>query len=177
MLSGLVVTALLMLAVLIVVFLYIDNKNKQKARQLRIRQTEQANAAKSRYKVDVSGIAESMELSVEARSKLLIISNNFFVYQPVNEASLSALVYNLDKLSHLLSALHEDFIALGEESKAADKIDCFVDGLPKSARGYNAAFYDGNLAVLCQLLVITDSTSDNEVSAVEPVEVNRLDVA
>jgi len=160
MLSGLIVTALFMFAILIVAFIYIDSKNKNKKKQLRLDQVEQANNVRSRYKVDIARLAEELALTPDTRSKLLMIGNNFFVYQAMNELAISNLTFSLDKISNLLSKLQEDFNSHGEESSAIDKIDSFIGALPQSARGFNSAFYNGNLSVVCQLLSITES--DNE---------------
>lgn len=176
MLSGTIITAVLMLAVLIVIFLYVDNQNKNKVKQQKAALLEQLNTVKSRYKVDVARLVEELNLPVEVRSKLIMIGNNYFVYQAINESTVSGLTYNLDKLSRLFSALQEDFERSGEDSCAIDKIDGFVEQLPKSTRGFNSAFYNTNLTIISQLLTITPPTEETE--PLEKVETqDELEVA
>jgi len=162
MLSMLVVIALMMLAALIVVFLYFDNKNKLKIQQIHQERVEQATNVTSRYKVHVASISEDLSLSPGIRSKLMMIGNNFFVYQAISQSTVDVLVHSLDKVSKLFSALQDDFQELGEESTALDKIESFTEALPQSPRGFNVAFYNGNLSVVCQLLTIATLDSDNE---------------
>lgn len=176
MLSGLVLTAVLMLAVLIVAFLYLDGKNKNKEKQQRIEQTEQANNVQSRYKVDVVRLVEQLELSPQARNKLMMIGNNYFVYQAISAQTVESLTYNLDKLSQLFSDLQDDFKLHGEDSAAIDKIDSFVEQLPQGPRGFNGGFYNTNLSVICQLLTITPVNNELEEET-EQSDADELEVA
>jgi len=160
MLTSLIVAALLVFSILIVVFIYIDSINKEKKKQEHLKQIEQANNIRSRFKVNIAQIAEDLALPADVRTKLLMIGNNYFVFQSITELTLFSQAENLDKVSDLLSILQVDFAARGDESAAKDKIDSFVDALPSSARGFNSAFYNGNLNIVCQLLTMTAQSTE-----------------
>jgi|GEM_PF-2305830 len=162
MLTSLIVAALLVFSILIVVFLYIDSNNKEKKKQEHLKQIEQANNIRSRFKVNIAQIAEELALPADIRTKLLMIGNNYFVFQPITESTLINQAENLDKVSDLLSILQVDFAARGDESAAKDKIDSFVDALPSSSRGFNSAFYNGNLNIVCQLLTMTAQSTEHD---------------
>jgi len=166
--SGLVIITILLFLVMIVAFTLIDQKNKRAVRARRTALQDLSNNIKVRYRMDVLNLCEALGLAEDIRTKLLMVGNNFFVYQPINEQSVSNLAFCLDKLSNSYAILQLHAIENDESSVASDKLASFIDMLPLYPRGYDAKFYTTSLMTISQLIELE--------ADIEPVESEPVDV-
>lgn len=162
MLGSLVVAAVLVLAMLIGIFLYIDFKNKKIQEEKRKALTDLANNVKARFRIDVIELSEALDLPSALKARLLMVGNNYFVYQPVNETNVDSLTFCLDKLSTQFSRLSEHVNETGSNELPLEHITQFTQGLPASNRGFNAKFYSESLLGLSLALDLPEQNDMQE---------------
>jgi len=153
--KGISVIIVLLFFSLAMIFFIFESRQKKIIAQKKITLNLMIDDSKHRYKLDVENLCEELFLSRVHRDKLYLIANNWFVYQSINEEHVDSLTITLKRLSLHYGALVAYFTENNENIDfVQERVNNFVNNLPKGSNGFNADFYTSKIEQLSKLLEI-----------------------
>ena len=152
------------LLLLSAVFVLYDRKIKREIEEKKQAILNGIELVKQSYKQDVEQICQQFNIDVSHASQMYGVANNFFVYHGVSEINIVSFQYRIAAVSSALSAIKNAAADGYDESIIEDCLTQFSQALPMHARGFNIAFYQQELNIIVQLLMLPEPSEDEAAS-------------
>lgn len=135
-----VVIAIIAIVVLAIVYVTYNKLQVEKAKAAQLLALNNSvRKIQDGYKSQVSALNSSGVIDTESRRRLVMVANNYFVFQPVNSINIS----HLNDLTDLFLNAVQNYQASenSNEEVLADFLAKLANALPENTRDYTATYY------------------------------------